>query len=201
MAECLTWDPRAAGPCLNGVTALCPLARHINPSLVLVQPRKSRPCITERLLMGCKESNQRKTTIQNRCLRTDSSKSNGGGGGGGKYIILYRSNPHLRFENNVEQNVESCHLLQTIVQALWVNIILCLDESFQDYSWPGLVAQSVASPTADPGVASWIPAQSHTFVEIDHEIISTVILLIQLIQKGLLSVTGESICRKYWLTT
>ena len=48
---------------------------------------------------------------------------------------------------------------------------------------PGRVAQSVmclatdASLTADPGVASLIPAQSHTFVEIDHEITSTVILL------------------------
>ena len=31
--------------------------------------------------------------------------------------------------------------------------------------------------TADPGVASSIPAWYHTFVEIDHEIISTVILL------------------------
>ena len=31
--------------------------------------------------------------------------------------------------------------------------------------------------TADPGVASMIPARSHTFLEIDHEIISTVILL------------------------
>ena len=31
--------------------------------------------------------------------------------------------------------------------------------------------------TAGPGVASLIPAQSHTFVEIYHEIISTVILL------------------------
>ena len=31
--------------------------------------------------------------------------------------------------------------------------------------------------TADPGVASLIPARSHTFVEIDQEIISTVILL------------------------
>ena len=30
---------------------------------------------------------------------------------------------------------------------------------------------------ADPGVASSIPVRSHTFVEIDHEIISTVILL------------------------
>ena len=34
-----------------------------------------------------------------------------------------------------------------------------------------------ASLTADPGVASSISAWSHTFVEIDHEIISTVILL------------------------
>ena len=31
--------------------------------------------------------------------------------------------------------------------------------------------------TADPRVANSIPAQSHTLVEIDHEIISTVILL------------------------
>ena len=48
---------------------------------------------------------------------------------------------------------------------------------------PGRVAQSVtclatdASLTADPGVASSILARSHTFVEIDHEIISAVILL------------------------
>ena len=48
---------------------------------------------------------------------------------------------------------------------------------------PGRVAQSVtclatdACLTADLRVASSIPAQSHTFVEIDHEIISTVILL------------------------
>ena len=31
---------------------------NINPSLVLVQPRKTRPFITEKLLMGHKESNQ-----------------------------------------------------------------------------------------------------------------------------------------------
>ena len=38
----------------------------------------------------------------------------------------------------------------------------------------GPVAQSVASSTADPGVASLILTQSH-FVEFDHEIISTII--------------------------
>ena len=47
---------------------------------------------------------------------------------------------------------------------------------------PGHITQSVtclatdACLTADPGVASSIPARYHTFVEIDHEIISTVIL-------------------------
>ena len=33
-------------------------ARALYPSLLLVQPRKTRPFITERLLMGRKESNQ-----------------------------------------------------------------------------------------------------------------------------------------------
>ena len=62
------------------------------------------------------------------------------------------------------------------------------DHGFRDFTYqnkpkPGRVAQSVtglaidACLTADPGVASSIPARYHTFVEIDHEIISTVILL------------------------
>ena len=48
---------------------------------------------------------------------------------------------------------------------------------------PGRIAQSVtclatdACLTADPGVASSILVGSHTLVEIDHEMISTVILL------------------------
>ena len=37
------------------------LRKNINPSLVLVQPRKTCSYITERLLMGRKESNQTKT--------------------------------------------------------------------------------------------------------------------------------------------
>ena len=39
------------------------LSKNINPSLVLVQPRKIRPFITERLLIGRKESNQTNKTI------------------------------------------------------------------------------------------------------------------------------------------
>ena len=58
VVECLTRVRGALGSSLTGVTVLCPCARHINPSLVLVQPRKTHPFIIERLLMGRKESNQ-----------------------------------------------------------------------------------------------------------------------------------------------
>ena len=63
---------------------------------------------------------------------------------------------------------------------------------------PRPIAQMVTSPIADPGITSLIPVLSNTFVEIDHEIISTTILLLRLIQEGL-SVTSESMCTKYWL--
>ena len=48
-----------------------------------------------------------------------------------------------------------------------------------------LLAQSATSPTADPGIASLIQAWSHTFMEIDREIISTVIILLPRVQEGL----------------
>ena len=62
-------------------------------------------------------------------------------------------------------------------------ILLCAQNEEYMGFLPGRLAQSVtclatdACLTADPGVASSIPARYHTFVEIDHEIISTVILL------------------------
>ena len=65
---------------------------------------------------------------------------------------------------------------------------------------PGRVAQSVtclatdACLTADPGVASSIPVRSHTFVEIDHEMISTVILPLPLIHSRRVVVSYK---RKY----
>ena len=71
---------------------------------------------------------------------------------------------------------------------------------------PGCIAQSVMCLTTDvcliaaPWVVSLIPGQSYTFVEIDLEIFSTVILLLPLFQEGLVSVTSESICLKCWLT-
>ena len=47
-----------------------------------------------------------------------------------------------------------------------------------------------------PGGRGFDPrqGQQHSFVEIDHEIFSTVILLLPLIQEGQLSVSGERMC-------
>ena len=54
------------------------------------------------------------------------------------------------------------YCLSKLTQDIWILIVL-------SSNWICL--------TADPGVASSIPARYHTFVEIDHEIISTVIFL------------------------
>ena len=54
------------------------------------------------------------------------------------------------------------------------------------------VAQSVASPAAELGVGSSIPARSHTYVA-EIEMISMLIFLLLLIQAGLLSVITSKI--------
>ena len=73
---------------------------------------------------------------------------------------------------------------------MWIkDNVFCIDDLMYVYLFHSYaflldrVAQSVkcltadlVRLTADPGVASFIPARFHTFVEIDHEIICTVIL-------------------------
>ena len=60
----------------------------------------------------------------------------------------------------------------------------------------GPIAQSVLNVSDWRSRGREFEARFHTFMEIDHEIISTVILLLLLIQEGLLSVTRESMCMK-----
>ena len=52
MVECLTQDLGVAGSNLTGVTVLCSCVRHIDPCLVLVQPRKTLPHMAEKFLTG-----------------------------------------------------------------------------------------------------------------------------------------------------
>ena len=58
-----------------------------------------------------------------------------------------------------------------------MHYMICMHSLVLAQHRPGIVMQSVTSPTADPGVVSSIHSQPHTFVEIDHEIISTGFLL------------------------
>ena len=58
--------------------------------------------------------------------------------------------------------------------------------------WAWLVIRM--SRVRDSGLAPF-------FVEIDHEIFSTVILYLLQIQEGKLSVTCKRMCTDYWLTT
>ena len=61
---------------------------------------------------------------------------------------------------------------------------------------PASVAQLDAPSNWRPGGRGFNPCQGrqHSFVEIDHEIFSTVILSLPLIQEGQLSVSGERMC-------
>ena len=85
----------------------------------------------------------------------------------------------------VHNTVSTPSMTVTYINSQVSKLMPCLlsFKAIQSTLLPGHVAQSVtclatdACLTADPGVASSIPAQYHTFVEIDHEIISTVILL------------------------
>ena len=49
------------------------LSKNINPSLVVVQPRKTHPFISERLLIGRKESDQTNKQILRNAIRTEIS--------------------------------------------------------------------------------------------------------------------------------
>ena len=63
-------------------------------------------------------------------------------------------------------------------------------------SRPASVAQLDAPSDWRPGGRRFNPrrGRQHSFVEIDHEIFSTVILSLPLIQEGQLSVSGERMC-------
>ena len=65
-----------------------------------------------------------------------------------------------------------------------------------DQSLQYLLTESSGASDWRPGGRGFDPrrGRQHSFVEIDHEIFSTVILSLPLIQEGQLSVSGERMC-------
>ena len=72
----------------------------------------------------------------------------------------------------------------------------CYDLYFCSSLLPASVAQLDAPSDWRPGGRGFNPrrGRQHSFVEIDHEIFSTAILSLPLIQEGQLSVSGERMC-------
>ena len=71
---------------------------------------------------------------------------------------------------------------------------ICINTLYLKYRYvPASVAQLDAPSDWRPGGRGFNPrrGRQHSFVEIDHEIFSTVILSLPLIQEGQLSVSGE----------
>ena len=68
--------------------------------------------------------------------------------------------------------------------------------AYTDKVIPGLVTQLEGSLTGGRSVTILSATKSHTFLEIGHEIISTVIILLPQILGGMLSHTRESMCTK-----
>ena len=123
------------------------------------------------------------------------------------------------------QTRKSCHLIMMMIlkmtsrltgtmlsdELVHLNFVWGFGFKYNLTSWniPGRVAQSVtclatdARLTADPGVASSNPAQSHTFVEIDLQIISTVRVVVSYKPKYVHSVLVNCLFKlaqeKVWL--
>ena len=108
-----------------------------------------------------------------------------------KRLVKKRHKLYLRARKSKDPDVKihykrfRAHVQKVLRDAYWkyVSNIFTFENDSSDPDTLGHVAQSVtclatdAYLTEDPGVASSIQARYHTFVEIDHEIISTVILL------------------------
>ena len=82
-----------------------------------------------------------------------------------------------------------------LFSAVTINAKMTSD-SIRHTSLPASVAQLDAPSNWRPGGRGFNPrrGRQHSFAEIDHEIFSTVILSLPLIQEGQLSVSGERMC-------
>ena len=87
-------------------------------------------------------------------------------------------------------------ILRSTMQGLMVLSLIVEEILNVDVNEPASVAQLDAPSDWRSGGRGFNPrrGRQHSFVEIDHEIFSTVILSLPLIQEGQLSVSGERMC-------
>ena len=79
-----------------------------------------------------------------------------------------------------------------------ISVVHTLNAKYSMLRRGSSVGSASAWYAGDRGFDSHVP--QHSLLEFGHEIISTAILSLPLIQEGQLSVTGERMFTKYWLT-
>ena len=124
------------------------------------------------------------------------------------YLVINERRPEkktktrimLRRRTHQSPMVRIAHLIPTDCSDLSWNTCICYGHSLlpllQDWQLQVSVAQLDAPSNWRPGGRGFNPhrGRQHSFVEIDHEIFSTVILSLPLIQEGQLLVSGERMC-------
>ena len=97
----------------------------------------------------------------------------------------------------LESEGRFCYVMAQITRAtIYVINMMLTSCNYIIYSEPVSVAHLDAPSDWRPGGRGFNPrrGRQHSFVEIDHEIFSTIILSLPLIQEGQLSVSGERMC-------
>ena len=128
------------------------------------------------------------------------------------YITVQIENNVMMYETSIHPNqpVYLCSLIRVYAvcpcHAEWIKmpcpllILLQSDylivDTYSNTEWPASVAQLDALSDWRPRGRGFTPRRGwqHSFVEIDHEIFSTIVLSLSLIQEGQLSVSGERMC-------
>ena len=130
----------------------------------------------------------------------------------GKYTTIQRSTyMDLKYQLLLNQNFFGLYLIKNLLHTPYKILESEMFKSIKPFksfishmlgsgqnnsSSPASVAQLDAPSDWRPGGRGFNPrrGRQHSFVEIDHEIFSTVILSLPLIQEGQLSVSGERMC-------
>ena len=136
--------PKGRGFETHSCHCVVSLSKNINPSLVQVQPRKTRPFITERLLMGRKESNQ-----TNKMLNETLTLS--------KHFYRKTTENQTVLIQIRPDKILGLICVQTVLKRLSTDIKNHL---------PGCVAQLGMSLIADPGEVTLNCAPAYTLVKI-----------------------------------
>ena len=109
-----------------------------------------------------------------------------------KYLLNYKAYNHQTL-HSASQCTDSAGMY---LDSVTLTYISCSIDFYAFSRGPALVAQLDAPSDWRPGGRWFKPrrGRQHSFMEIDHEIFSTVILPLPLIQEGQLSVSDERMC-------